>query len=324
MTKERIDWLRARNLTKDKTEKSLLSLKLAKYDYRVARMYGNREGAKKARKRMKDIKRRLNDRKLKAELKAIDTVHKNLKKQIEYEKKLGMTFSFEKRNGQKYLYRQKRGQRHEYVAKDWEDLDNKQHLIATTQVWEQSVLKHLSLSEIDTLHIIEKEIYRHSRAKNRDPLIEKYRKQLGLSIRCIALHGSNKITRVNSSHKIIYINKVSVEEVKNTLRAARKALIRRGNVDKKLEAIAICMGEGEDTPQNIENFIVFLMKEIGFKQETVNHAVRALENYINRDILRRPETSMYKVLEPIEVRIFSEVAVKRFVDMGGHFTNGSY
>ena len=56
--------VKSQNLTKDKTEKSLLSLKLAKYDYGVARMYDNCEGAKKARKRtfasfdLLDIERR--------------------------------------------------------------------------------------------------------------------------------------------------------------------------------------------------------------------------------------------------------------------------
>jgi len=338
MTKERIEWLRARDSTKDMIKKLLFSLNLAKYDYTVARKYGNREGAKKAQKRARDIQRRLQDRKLKIELKAIETTHKNFEKQIEYDKKLGVTFSFEKRNGKEYLYRQKRGQKHEYVARDWEDLDSKQDHIAQEQVWnDRYTSKDLSPAKNETFDLLIDHLfgYEHDQSriksmkkrgewrKNKstfkyysDPILRKATEKLNL-------RRDKRINTLPSTpgkdvKEIFRIDNLPTREIKNILQATRKALIRRGNVDKKLDSIARNMGEGEDMPHNIEHFIVYLMKEIGLYQETDNHAIRALENYVNRIILKNPK-SMYSPLEPIEVRIFAENVVRRFRGMGGKF-----
>ncbi|MGH9988161.1 MAG: hypothetical protein ACRD8W_29850 [Nitrososphaeraceae archaeon] len=338
---KRLKWVEARKASENNFEKLLLGLKIAHYDYVVARKYSNREGAKKARIRIRDIQRRLRNRKIKAELKAIETTHNNLKKQIEYDKKLGVTFSFEKRNSKtdkKYLYRQKRGQKHEYVAKDWYDLDSKQEHEAHEQVWGDGYTsKGLSPAEKEIFDLLIKHWCRYKYDQNRikrlksegnwrknkssfeylsDPILRKGIEKLNLR-----RDESIEVPRSSPDEpikEIFMINNLSIKERKKILQTTRKALIRRGNVDKKLESIARNMGEGEDTPQNIENFIVYLMKKIGLEQETDDHAIRALENYINRIILKDPK-SMYAVLEPVEVRIFAENTVRRFKSMGCNF-----
>jgi hypothetical protein len=147
---KRLNWVKARKLSKNKYERLSLSLKIANYDYVIAKHYGNKEGKKAARKRIIDLRSRLKFMKLKDELKAIHTSHKNQKKQVEYDKKLGHTFSEEVRNNKKYLYKQKRGTKHEYR-------DTKQRHRAEEQVLDDHwALKGLAPAEIDTFKMIEK------------------------------------------------------------------------------------------------------------------------------------------------------------------------
>jgi hypothetical protein len=88
---------------------------------------------------------------------------------------------------------------------------------------------------------------------NTDPIFEKAGEQLGM------YHKQRRIG--HELHNLTYVKHLSQQETKNILRATRKALIRRGNIDKKLESIAGVMGEGEDTIENINRFIVYLMNQ---------------------------------------------------------------
>lgn len=160
---KRLNWVKARDASKNKYERFNYNLKIAYYDYEVARRYGNVEGKKKAWNRIKSIKKNVKYNTLNGELRAVQKTIDNSKKQIEYDKALGYTFTEEERNGKKYLYKQKRvgGEKeHEYVAKDWNDLKIKQHHEAQEQVWDDHyALKDLAPVEIETFDLISKEIW---------------------------------------------------------------------------------------------------------------------------------------------------------------------
>ena len=145
---------------------------------------------------------------------------------------------------------------------------------------------------------------------NIDPIFEKAGQQLGM------YHKQYRIRY--ERHNLTHINHLPKQETRNILRATRKALIRRGNIDKKLKSIAMVIGEGEDTIENVERFIVYLMNQIGFYHKTDRHAEMALIRYINGVITKNPK-SMYTELKPMEVKEFAENAVRRFKAIGGHF-----
>lgn len=381
---KRLKWVKSRNASKNKYEKILLGLKIARYDHVFARRYGNTEGKKKARDRISDFKRRLKDTKLGDELKAIETAYENSKKQIEYDKKLGYTFSEETRKGKKYLYKQKRTtgsdkRSHEYLAKNWDELDTKQNHQAQGLVWEDRwALKDLTPSEIDTFNMNEKELpnivrYTHYqkfiKTLSRDELddialerylIEEYERQKKIdgfpeselypSRNIKAKTFLNKFggllnmwdpvppdpilekackklgmnTKKYKNKHIIVIKHLPTQEVKNILRATRKALIRRGNIDKKIESMALMISEGNTDPGYIEHFIAYIIKDSGALNGIKIGGrrigpIKAIENYINGLVLRNPKC-MYSVLEPVEVRVFAENVVNRFKGMGGSFS----
>jgi hypothetical protein len=70
-------------------------------------------------------------------------------------------------------------------------------------------------------------------------------------------------------------------------------------------------------------FLTFVVNESGALKgvkvggKTIG-PVKATENYINRCILKDPK-SMFSVLEPIEVHIFAECVVQKFLRMDGSF-----
>lgn len=119
-------------------------------------------------------------------------------------------------------------------------------------------------------------------------------------------------------HNLTYVKHLSQQETQNVLRATRKALIRRGNIDRKLESIARVMGEGEDTIENVKRFVVYLMNQIGFYHKSDKHAELALIGHINSVIEQNPK-SMYTELKPLEIKEFAENVVRRFKAIGGNF-----
>ena len=154
-------------------------------------------------------------------LRLIKKRHKELKKQIDNYKKRGWTFTLEHRGKYQYLYRQKTiNGHHIHVsmrASSWKDLNKKLWYRAQEEIrgvyWGGYLL---TLAELDTYEWII-DYTKKRRRIDPSPLLERYRKKLGM--KCNSKTGTSSINR-----------RLTTIQVKNILRAARKAILRAAKI----------------------------------------------------------------------------------------------
>jgi hypothetical protein len=239
-------------------------------------------------------------------VRAINTRHKTLiHEMIDNYKKDGHTFGIERRKSKTgkiyngYLYRQKRiskGETKEHIclkAKDLDDYrDNVLFKQAKMEVYRDKIGgwagEGLSPSEMRTFNIIRDECLKYRRHQDRNPVIRKYVKQLGLKVK-------------NRKYHIIGINaRLTIKEKKNILRAAKKALIKQDNAHKKLVKIIQIASRGDHSERAFVGFIKNAVNE-----SNCRHRVKYLRNYIKRHKMQNP-CSPYSILISREMKWVAE------------------
>jgi hypothetical protein len=260
------------------------------------------------RKKVQEIDRRLRAANYRKEVRAVNTLYRNFCKwEIDDKIKEGYTFGVERRKYKKsgkvyngYLYRQKRiNGKKEHICLRARNLEDFRENVLWDRAQEQVfgdrwVLRDLSPSEIDTFRIIESETTRHKNY-DRDPIIERYRKQLGMKCRR-KKHGINlEYATTTKSH--------SIQERKRLLQAARKAIAKQREVDNKIVEIGIKSGEGNGSLHSRNSFIRSLISE-----SRCRHSTEALKDYIKLQIEEKPY-SVYSILKPNELGLFAERAI---------------
>lgn len=158
------------------------------------------------------------------------------------------------------------------------------------------VLKDLSSSEINTFNVIEYET-RHNKKNDRDPIVERYRMQLGM--KC-----SRKTRRTFRGYRTHTTAKFQpIQERKRILQAARKAIAKQKVIDKKIDEIAMNVGERDRRRPDRNFFIISMIKE-----SKCGRSTEALRNYIELQREQNPK-SIYSILKPYEIGPFAERVV---------------
>jgi hypothetical protein len=231
---------------------------------------------------------------------AIDTRHRTLiHEMIDSMKAEGYTFGVESRRSKTgkiyngYLYRQKRnvnGKR-EHLCLKARDLDDYRNNVlfeqAKREVFQDNLGgwadEGLTRSERKTFDTLLKECLRYRKQDDRNPVVQRYVKQLGLTVK-------------NRRYGFINADSIPIERRKNILKAAQKALNKWDKSHRKLmKIIGIVLGPGCSSI-DFSNFFKKLVKE-----SKCRNNVKRLENYINR-CREQGDNSPYSILEPSEVK----------------------
>jgi hypothetical protein len=231
---------------------------------------------------------------------AIDTRHRTLiHEMIDSMKAEGYTFGVESRRSKTgkiyngYLYRQKRnvnGKR-EHLCLKARDLDDYRNNVlfeqAKREVFQDNLGgwadEGLTRSERKTFDTLIKECLRYRKQDDRNPVVQRYVKQLGLTVK-------------NRRYGFINADSIPIERRKNILKAAQKALNKWDKSHRKLmKIIGIVLGPGCSSI-DFSNFFKKLVKE-----SKCRNNVKRLENYINR-CREQGDNSPYSILEPSEVK----------------------
>jgi hypothetical protein len=236
---------------------------------------------------------------------AIKTRHKTLiHEMIDNYKADGYTFGVERRKSKtgkiySYLYRQKRnvnGKTKEHISLKAKDLDDYRDNVLLKQAkievlgdklggWAE---ERLTPSEMQTFHAISNECLKYRKLDDRNPVIERYIKQLGLRV-------------INRRHGSIAIaGNITVPKEKNILKAAKKALTKQIKSRKKLIKIIDRVLNGDHSDAAINGFIKNVVKE-----SKCRNRVKDLQNYI-KWCIERDGDNPYSILEPSEAKSIAE------------------
>jgi hypothetical protein len=240
---------------------------------------------------------------------AVKTRHKTLiHEMIDNYKKDGYTFGVEHRKSKTgriyngYLYRQKRnvnGKTKEHICLKAKDLDDYRDNVllrqARMEVYRDKVggwaAEGLTPSEMETFRTLSGECLKYRRQLNREPVRQKYIKQLGLKVK-------------NRKYCIIAINnRLTIQKTKNILKAAKKALAKQEKAHKKfMEIIEIALNE-DHSPRAFISFIRNILRE-----SKCRNRVKDLQNYIKRCIEQDSgnNSSLYSILKPSEIKCIAE------------------
>jgi hypothetical protein len=248
----------------------------------------------------------ISDKFYRAIQRAIKTRHKTLiHEMIDNYKKDGYTFGVERRKSKTgkiyngYLYRQKRnihGKDKEHISLKAKDLHDYRDNVLLEQA-RMEVFRDLAggwanegltPAEKKTFDVISNEYLRHRRQNDRNPVIEKYIKQLGLKVK-------------NRKHGITAIKRLTIQEKKNILKAAKKAIMKQDKARKKLiEVIEIAL----NGDQSKNAFIGFVRNII--RESKCRHRVKDLQDYIKLSIEHNGNNSIYSILKPSEIKWVAE------------------
>jgi hypothetical protein len=227
---------------------------------------------------------------------------------IDNYKKDGYTFGVERRKSKAgkvyngYLYRQKRnikGKTKEHICLKANDLNDYRNNVllrqARMEVYRDKVggwaAEGLTRSEIETFSTLSSECLKYRRQENRDPVKQKYIKQLGLKVE-------------NRKYRIIGINnKLTIQKKKNILRAAKKALTNQDKTHEKLMEIIKIALNGDHSPSAFISFIRNIIRE-----SKCRNRVKDLKDYIKRCIEQDSgnNSSLYPTLKPSEIKCIAE------------------
>jgi hypothetical protein len=233
---------------------------------------------------------------------AINTRHKTLiHEMIDNKKAEGYTFGVERRRSKTgkiydgYLYRQKRnviGKR-EHVSLKARDLDDYRDNVLLEQA-KNEVFKAtmggcanegLTRSQLKTLDTLCSECLIYRKRDDRNPVAERYIKQLGLKVK-------------NRRNRTITIR--PIREKKNILKAAQKALKRWDKSHRKLMIIIGSILNRVYNPTDFANFIRNVVNE-----SKCRNNVKQLQSYIYR-CRERDKNNPYLILKPSEVKLIAE------------------
>lgn len=196
---------------------------------------------------------------------AIETRHKTLiHEMIDNKKAEGYTFGVERRRSKTgkiydgYLYRQKRnvnGKR-EHLSLKAKDLDDYRNNVlleqAKREVFQDNLGKWadegLTRSERKTFYTLAEECIRHRKRDDRNPVVLRYIKQLGLAVK-------------NRRYRFINTNVMPVDKRKNILKAARKALDKWDTSHRKLMRIIDSALNNHHSPEEFSSFIKNIVRE---------------------------------------------------------------
>jgi hypothetical protein len=232
---------------------------------------------------------------------AIDTRHKTLKHEmIDNMIKEGYSFGVERRKSKtgkiyRYLYLQKRnvnGKTKEHISLRAKNLDDYRDRVLLDQA-RQEVLKDiggwaeegLTHSERKTFSILSDECQRNPKIDDRNPIAERYIKQLGMKVR--------------GRRRYLTSYPVPIEKQKRILRTAKKALDKWEKSHRKLMKIiqstfnGIYSSEGEEFAFFIENIV---------RESKCRNNVRKLQQYITQLAVRNGN-SPYSILKSSEIKL---------------------
>jgi hypothetical protein len=217
----------------------------------------------------------------------------------------GYTFGVERRKSKTgkiysgYLYRQKRNvnsNTKEHISLKAKNLDDYRDNVLLKQA-RLEVLRDklggwadegLTPSETKTFQTLSEECQRYRKLDDRNPVMERYIKQLGLKVK-------------NRRHGIIAITKdITVQKEKNIIKAARKALVKQDNVHKKLMKIVDDVSNGD---HDYDVFIDFIKNIV--KESKCRSRVKNLQNYL-RLCISRDGDGPYSILKPSEIKSIAE------------------
>jgi hypothetical protein len=231
---------------------------------------------------------------------AINTRHKTLIHEMIDDKKIdGYTFGEERRKSKTgkiyggYLYRQKwnvNGKAREHISLKARDLEDYRDNVLREQA-KQEVFKDmggwgeegLTLSEMKTFHTLKDECWRIRKQDDRNPVAQRYIKQLGLKMK-------------NRRYRIITSDGMIIEKQKNILKAAKKALDKRDKSRKKLMRITDFALNRDYSPREFIDF----MKNVVLESKCRNN-VKMLQQYID-SLIARDGNSPYSILKPSELK----------------------
>lgn len=232
---------------------------------------------------------------------AIKTRHQTLIREMIDNKRIdGYTFGVERRKSKTgkiysgYLYRQKRnvnGKAKEHISLRAKNLDDYRDRVLLEQA-KQEVFKDLggwgeeglTRSEMRTFNILKQECLRNRKRDDRNPIAERYIKQLGMKLR-------------SRRHYFITSNNITIDKQKKILGAAKKALDKWEKSHKKLMTIVDSALNKNNSPEQFINFIKNVTR-----QSKCGNNVKKLQKYINQ-IISRNGDSPYSILKPSEVRL---------------------
>jgi hypothetical protein len=198
-----------------------------------------------------------------------------------------------------YLYRQKRNvnsKTKEHISLKAKNLDDYRDNVLLKQA-RLEVLRDklggwagegLTPSETKTFQTLSEECQRYRKLDDRNPVIERYIKQLGLRV-------------INRRYGIIAIDgNITIPKEKNILRAAKKALTKQIKSRNKLIKIMDRVLKGDHSDGAITSFIKNIVKE-----SKCRNRVKDLQNYIRRCI-ERDGDDPFSILEPSEATSIAE------------------
>jgi hypothetical protein len=234
---------------------------------------------------------------------AINTRHKTLiHEMIDNKKAEGYTFGVERRTSNTgkiydgYLYRQKRninGKDKEHISLKARNLDDYRDNVLLEQAKKEVFTdtmggcanEGLTRSELKILATLCDECLTYCKRDDRNPIAERYIKQLGLKVK-------------NRRYSTITIR--PIKEKKKIIKAAQKALKKWDRSHRKLMLIIGSVLNRRYSPTDFANFIKNVVKE-----SKCRNNVKRLQSYIHR-CRERDSNSPYLILKPSEVKIIAE------------------
>lgn len=237
---------------------------------------------------------------------AIKTRHKTLIHEMIDNKKIdGYTFGVERRKSKTgkiygYLYRQKRnvnGKAKEHISLRAKDIDDYRDNVLLEQA-KQEVFKDiggwgeegLTRSEMKTFHTLKNECLRNRKQDDRNPIAERYIKQLGMKVR-------------NRRYGIITSAYMTIEKQKKILKAAKKASDKWDESHKKLMIIIGSVLNRDHSPREFIKNVV--------RESKCRNSVKKLQQYIDQ-LIARDSNSPYSILKPEEVKWVAEEILWRY------------
>jgi hypothetical protein len=231
--KDQWDWKRIRDLKKTPYERALLDLRIAMYnlDNRFTTLTTRKERERAIRKAQRAL--------LPYELKEIDKIEKDLERKELLEpfnsnkKKDKWSVVYERKNKdgsrRTYISKEKRiGGKlvKEYLGKNWSDIRRKITEKATLQVWGETWAGYdLTPWQMKIFRALAQEVIdlpRKRDVKNRNPVLQKYIEQLGMT--CVKAGGK---------HWCVLSKHMNIKDKKRILDSARKAIKKTGYIEHK-------------------------------------------------------------------------------------------
>jgi hypothetical protein len=195
-----------------------------------------------------------------------------------------------------YLYRQKRnvnGKDKEHISLRAKNLDDYRDRVLLEQA-RQEVFKDLggwgedglTRSEMKTFHTLKDECWRNRKRDDRNPIAERYIKQLGMKVR-------------SRRHYFIASTNMTIEKQRKILQASKKALDKWEKSHRKLMRIIDSTLNKHHNPEEFSNFIKNIVRE-----SKCGNNVKKLQKYISQAI-SQDGNSPYSILKPSEVRLIA-------------------